>query len=135
MNCRCFWLLLPCRSSCCCYCWHCFFLLCDCCFPTNSVFNYQDVDWEETIYLNLIIHQLHYTMTLAVCSRTSPKNLQVLRRFSQKVYATPSRRRQQESKADAEEMTYPYLSFNVDNYEDMFKEVGGKNIEDRVTFL
>ena len=80
------------------------------------------MDWEETIYLNLIIHQLHYTMTLAVCSRTSPKNLQVLRRFSQKVYATPSRRKM-EAKGDTEEMTYPYLSFTVDNYEDMFKEV------------
>ncbi len=89
-----------------------------------------DVDWEETIYLNLIIHHLHYTMTLAVCSRTSPKNLQVLRRFSQKVYATPSRRRQQESKADAEEMTYPFLSFNVDNYEEMFQEVRGGGREE-----
>ena len=37
-----------------------------------------DIDWEETIYLNLIIHQLNYTVTLAVCSRTSPKNLQVI---------------------------------------------------------
>jgi len=82
-----------------------------------------DVDWEETVYLNLIIHHLDYTLTLAVCSRTSPKNLQVLRRYSQKVYATPSRRKMQESKADAEEMTYPYLSFCVDDYEDRFNEV------------
>jgi hypothetical protein len=82
-----------------------------------------DVDWEETVYLNMIIHHLDYTLTLAVCSRTSPKNLQVLRRYSQKVYATPSRRKMQESKADAEEMTYPYLSFNVDDYEDRFSEV------------
>merc|ERR1711976_154823 len=37
-----------------------------------------DVDWEETIYLNLIVHQLEYTITLAICSRTSPKDLQVL---------------------------------------------------------
>ena len=36
-----------------------------------------DVDWEETIYLNLIVHQLEYTITLAICSRTSPKDLQV----------------------------------------------------------
>ena len=36
-----------------------------------------DIDWEETIYLNLIVHQLNYKVTLAVCSRTSPHNLQV----------------------------------------------------------
>ncbi len=38
-----------------------------------------DVDWEETVYLNLIAHHLNYRITLAVCSRTSPKNLQVLK--------------------------------------------------------
>ena len=41
-----------------------------------------DVDWEETIYLNLIVHQLEYTITLAICSRTSPKDLQVKRQFT-----------------------------------------------------
>ena len=43
-----------------------------------------DVDWEETIYLNLIVHQLEYTITLAICSRTSPKDLQVKRQFRNK---------------------------------------------------
>ena len=41
-----------------------------------------DVDWEETIYLNLIVHQLEYTITLAICSRTSPKDLQVKSQFT-----------------------------------------------------
>ena len=81
-----------------------------------------DIDWEETIYLNLIIHQLNYSITLAVCSRTSPKNLQILRRYTQKVYATPSRRKM-EGKGEQEEMTYPYISFAVDNFEDMFNEL------------
>ena len=81
-----------------------------------------DLDWEETIYLNLIVHQLSYTVTLAVCSRTSPKNLQVLRRFSQKVYATPSRRKM-EGKGECEEMTSPHISFAVDNFDEMFDDV------------
>jgi hypothetical protein len=42
-----------------------------------------DIDWEETVYLNLIIHQFDYTLTLAICTRTSPKELQVLKRHSQ----------------------------------------------------
>ncbi len=42
-----------------------------------------DIDWEETVYLNLIIHQFEYTLTLATCTRTSPKHLQILKRYSQ----------------------------------------------------
>ena len=36
-----------------------------------------DVDWEETIYLNLVVHLFEYKITLAICTRTSPTNLQV----------------------------------------------------------
>lgn len=47
-----------------------------------------EIDWEETVYLNLIVHQFEYTLTLAICTRTSPKELQVLKRHSQKVSQT-----------------------------------------------
>ena len=80
------------------------------------------MDWEETLYLNLIVHQLVYTVTLAVYSRTSHKDIQVLRRYSQKVYATPSRRKM-DGKGDSEEMTYPYVCFTVDNFDEIFDEV------------
>lgn len=36
-----------------------------------------EIDWEETLYLNLVVHQFDYTLTLAICTRTSPKELQV----------------------------------------------------------
>ena len=81
-----------------------------------------DVDWEETIYLNLIVHHLNYKITLAVYSRTSHKDIQVLRRYTQKVYATPSRR-QMDGKGDYEEITYPYVCFTVDNFDEIFSEV------------
>ncbi|XP_059486199.1 uncharacterized protein KIAA0930 homolog isoform X2 [Neocloeon triangulifer] len=81
-----------------------------------------DIDWEETVYLNLIIHQFDYTLTLAICTRTSPKELQVLRRHSQKVYASPSRRRM-DTKGDVEEMTYPYVCFMVDNFDEVFCDI------------
>ncbi|CAB4062427.1 unnamed protein product [Lepeophtheirus salmonis] len=80
-----------------------------------------DIDWEKTIYLNLIVHQLDYTITLAICSRTSPKDLQVLKRYSQKVYATPSRRKM-DGKGDFEEITYPNVCFTVDNFDEIFGE-------------
>ena len=37
-----------------------------------------DIDWEETIYLNLVVHLFNYKITLAICTRTSPTNLQVM---------------------------------------------------------
>lgn len=81
-----------------------------------------DIDWEETVYLNLIIHQFDYTLTLAVCTRTSPKDLQVLRRHSQKVYASPSRRRM-DTKGEVEEITYPNVCFHVDNFDEVFADM------------
>ncbi|KAG8038219.1 hypothetical protein G9C98_006546 [Cotesia typhae] len=81
-----------------------------------------DIDWEETVYLNLVVHQFNYTLTLAICTRTSPKELQVLRRHSQKVYASPSRRRM-DAKGDLEEMTYPHICFMVDNFDEVFCDI------------
>ena len=46
-----------------------------------------DIDWEETIYLNLIIHLFEYKITLAICTRTSPSNLQVIELFKHSSYA------------------------------------------------
>lgn len=81
-----------------------------------------DIDWEETVYLNLIIHQFDYTLTLAICTRTSPKELQVLKRHSQKVYASPSRRKM-DAKGEVEEMTYPHICFMVDNFDEVFCDI------------
>ncbi|CAG7720490.1 unnamed protein product [Allacma fusca] len=81
-----------------------------------------EIEWQETVFLNLLIHQLEYTLTLAVCTRTSPKELQVLKRHTQKVYASPSRRRM-DTKGEVEEITYPYLSFMVDNFDEVYSEM------------
>ncbi|XP_066584251.1 uncharacterized protein KIAA0930 homolog [Prorops nasuta] len=81
-----------------------------------------DIDWEETVYLNLVVHQFDYKLTLAICTRTSPKELQILRRHSQKVYASPSRRRM-DAKGDLEEMTYPHICFMVDNFDEVFCDI------------
>ncbi|XP_064481124.1 uncharacterized protein KIAA0930 homolog [Ornithodoros turicata] len=80
------------------------------------------VDWEETVYLNLIVQQVEYTVTCAICKRTSPDHLQLLRRRSQRVYASPSRH-SMENKGEAEEMTYPTIFFTVDSYEEVFGDL------------
>lgn len=81
-----------------------------------------DVDWEETVYLNLVIHQFDYYLTLAICTRTSPKELQILKRHSQRVYASPSRRKM-DSKGESEEITYPHICFMVDNFDEVFQDI------------
>lgn len=81
-----------------------------------------DVDWEETVYLNLILQQLEYTLTCAICTRTSSKDLQILKRHSQRVYASPSRR-SMDCKGEMEEISYPNIFFMVDNYDEVFQDI------------
>lgn len=79
-----------------------------------------DLHWEETVYLNLIVQHLEYTLTAAACLRTGSQHLQVLRRRSQSVYASPTRH-SMEDKGDTEEMAYPDIFFAIDNYEEVFQ--------------
>eukprot|EP00105_Crassostrea_gigas_P026996 XP_011448177.1 PREDICTED: uncharacterized protein KIAA0930 homolog [Crassostrea gigas] len=80
------------------------------------------IDWEETVYMNIISHQLVYTATCAVCTRTSEHHLQILRKFSQRVYPSPSKRRM-DDKGTEEELTYPNIYFTVDNFEEAFGDI------------
>ncbi|RUS89227.1 hypothetical protein EGW08_003037 [Elysia chlorotica] len=80
------------------------------------------IDWEETVYLNIILHQLEYTLTCGLCTRTGEKNLQILKKFSQRVYPSPSRR-SMDSKGTHEEITYPNIFFTVDDFEEVFQDL------------
>ncbi|GFT62636.1 uncharacterized protein KIAA0930 homolog [Nephila pilipes] len=81
-----------------------------------------DIDWEETVYLNLILQEFEYTLTCAVCTRTSPKELQILKKNSQRVYASPSRR-SMDCKGEMEEISYPNIFFTIDNYDEVFEDI------------
>lgn len=80
------------------------------------------IDWEETVYLNLILQQFEYTLTVAVCTRTSEKDLQILKKFSQQVYASPSKR-QMDGKGEKEVMAYPNIFFTIDNFDEVFTDI------------
>ena len=41
-----------------------------------------DYDWEETMNLNLVLHQFEYTVTTAVCTKPNSKHLQIIKRLS-----------------------------------------------------
>ncbi|KAL5006379.1 hypothetical protein ScPMuIL_015185 [Solemya velum] len=73
-------------------------------------------------YLNIILHQFEYTVTCALCTRTDEKQLQILKKFSQRVYPSPSRRRM-DSKGTGEEIAYPNIFFTVDNFEEAFSDI------------
>lgn len=62
--------------------------------------------------------QFEYEVTCAVCSRTGERELEILRKVSQKVFASPSKR-QMDSKGESEVMSYPNIFFSVDNFEEV----------------
>ncbi|CAH8587195.1 unnamed protein product [Heterobilharzia americana] len=62
-----------------------------------------------------------YIVTVAVCTRTGPQEWQILRKFSQTVYASPSHRKM-DMKGSYEQIVYPDLYFTIDNYEEAFSE-------------
>eukprot|EP01137_Pigoraptor_chileana_P022752 Opistho-2@88007 len=82
------------------------------------------INWEESFYLNLIVNQFEYTLTVAICKQDSSGKLRCLSRVSQRVYGSPSRRQMHMTdKAVETELTYPLIYFTVDNFDDIFGEV------------
>lgn len=78
-----------------------------------------DIDWEETLYLNTIMHSFQYALTLAVVSRTGQDEVQILYKLTQPVYASPSfRNMHQDKSAQGEQITYPLIYFSIDGYKD-----------------
>uniref|UniRef100_A0A7E4UZK9 C2 domain-containing protein n=1 Tax=Panagrellus redivivus TaxID=6233 RepID=A0A7E4UZK9_PANRE len=79
------------------------------------------VNWEETVCLNVILQQIDYYVTCAVCLKTS-SNLQIIRKNCQRVYPSPSRRRM-DAKGECEEITYPKIYFAIDDFEHVFNDI------------
>uniref|UniRef100_A0A0N5ATV9 Uncharacterized protein n=1 Tax=Syphacia muris TaxID=451379 RepID=A0A0N5ATV9_9BILA len=90
--------------------------------PNQPSIDDHGINWEETVCLNLILGQLDFYLTVAVCTKTSPQNLQILRKNCQRVYPSPSRRHM-DHKGESEQITYPKLYFTIDNFEEVFKDV------------
>lgn len=87
--------------------------------PCLTDLNY---DWEETVYLNLILHEFEYILTCAICTQASVKDLEILKKHSKRVYASPSKR-DLESKGTEEVITYPNIYFMIDDFDEAFNEM------------
>lgn len=59
-----------------------------------------------------------YKLTFAICTQTSLNDFQILSKYCQQVYASPSYR-SMSNKAEMEQLTYPDIFFTVDNYEEV----------------
>ncbi|XP_006824125.1 uncharacterized protein KIAA0930 homolog [Saccoglossus kowalevskii] len=80
-----------------------------------------DIDWEQSVYLNLILQQFEYTLTCAIC-RKPGKDIHVIKKHSQSVYASPSKR-QMDSKGEVAEVAYPNIYFIIDNFDEAFGDM------------
>ncbi|XP_064795291.1 uncharacterized protein KIAA0930 homolog [Oncorhynchus masou masou] len=78
-----------------------------------------DIDWEESVYLNLILMKLDYVVTCAVCTRSDAGDIHIHRKKSQQVYASPSKHAM-DSKGEESKMSYPNIFFMIDNFEEVF---------------
>uniref|UniRef100_A0AC35TYQ8 PIPK domain-containing protein n=1 Tax=Rhabditophanes sp. KR3021 TaxID=114890 RepID=A0AC35TYQ8_9BILA len=81
-----------------------------------------EVNWEETVCLNILMQFVDFYVSSAVCTKTHPNNLQIQRKNCQRVYPSPSRRRMDE-KGECEEITYPRIYFAIDNFEQVFSDI------------
>ncbi|KAG7455929.1 hypothetical protein MATL_G00246350 [Megalops atlanticus] len=81
-----------------------------------------DIDWEESVYLNLILHKLDYVVTCAVCTRTDAGDIHLHKKKSQQVFASPSKN-PMDSKGVESKMSYPNIFFMIDSFEEVFGDM------------
>ncbi|KPP71490.1 hypothetical protein Z043_109599 [Scleropages formosus] len=81
-----------------------------------------DIDWEESVYLNLILQKLDYMVTCAVCTRSEAGDIHIHKKKSQQVFASPSKH-PMDSKGEESKISYPNIFFMIDNFEEAFGDM------------
>ncbi|XP_056280823.1 uncharacterized protein KIAA0930 homolog isoform X2 [Pseudoliparis swirei] len=81
-----------------------------------------DMDWEESVYLNLVLQKLDYVVTCAVCTRSDAGDIHIHRKKCQEVFASPSKHAM-DSKGEESKMSYPNIFFMIDNFEEVFSDM------------
>uniref|UniRef100_A0A452S7A7 KIAA0930 n=1 Tax=Ursus americanus TaxID=9643 RepID=A0A452S7A7_URSAM len=81
-----------------------------------------DIDWEESVCLNLILQKLDYMVTCAVCTRTDGGDIHIHRKKSQQVFASPSKH-PMDSKGEESKISYPNIFFMIDSFEEVFSDM------------
>ncbi|XP_061524211.1 uncharacterized protein KIAA0930 homolog [Phycodurus eques] len=81
-----------------------------------------DIDWEESVYLNLVLQKLDYVVTCAVCTRSDAGDIHVHKKKCQEVFASPSKHAM-DSKGEESKMSYPNIFFMIDNFDEVFQDM------------
>ncbi|XP_035466681.1 uncharacterized protein KIAA0930 homolog [Scophthalmus maximus] len=81
-----------------------------------------DIDWEESVYLNLVLQKLDYIVTCAVCTRSDAGDIHIHKKKCQEVFASPSKHAM-DSKGEESKMSYPNIFFMIDNFEEVFSDM------------
>ncbi|KAG8517953.1 hypothetical protein J0S82_010997, partial [Galemys pyrenaicus] len=81
-----------------------------------------DIDWEESVCLNLILQKLDYMVTCAVCTRTDGGDIHIHKKKSQQVFASPSKH-PMDSKGEESRISYPNIFFMIDSFEEVFSDM------------
>ncbi|XP_070110183.1 uncharacterized protein KIAA0930 homolog isoform X2 [Equus przewalskii] len=77
-----------------------------------------DIDWEESVCLNLILQKLDYMVTCAVCTRADGGDIHIHKKKSQQVFASPSKH-PMDSKGEESKISYPNIFFMIDSFEEV----------------
>ncbi|XP_066917535.1 uncharacterized protein KIAA0930 homolog [Clytia hemisphaerica] len=80
------------------------------------------VNWEESVYLNLIMHGFEFTLTCAICVRLPSQDLKVLSKTVLTVHASHHMRRM-DSKGESSDQSYPNIFFIIDSYDEVFESL------------
>eukprot|EP00794_Sanderia_malayensis_P018132 gene18132-19942_t len=80
------------------------------------------VNWEETVYLNMIMHQIDYRVTCTICTRLTNRDLKVITKASLKIDASHHFRRM-DSKGEESTQSYPNIFFMIDTYDEVFRSL------------
>eukprot|EP00124_Ichthyophonus_hoferi_P000476 Ihof_evm6s18 gene=Ihof_evmTU6s18 len=81
------------------------------------------VNWEETFYLNIILHTFTYTLTMVVGQKLIHCPMKLISKVERQMYPSPSRTRMDTAKGTVTELTYPHIFFPIDDFNDFFKSV------------
>lgn len=81
-----------------------------------------DIDWEESVCLNLILQKLDYMVTCAVCTRADGGDIHIHKKKSQQVFASPSKH-PMDSKGEESKISYPNIFFMIDSFEEVFGDM------------
>lgn len=78
-------------------------------------------NWEESTCLNLLMQQVTYELTAAICRRDPvTRKLSPTSKKMIPVFPSPSKRSMEVKDSD-EQITYPMLYFSIDNFDELFE--------------